>query len=72
MPSATARKTTKGTPASSKRTKGAVKRKVVTVRACEGTLTPAHFDVIVKEHGGRPLTTEERQQFRRFAKDPYP
>jgi hypothetical protein len=44
----------------------------VTVRASKGTLTAARFDAIAKEQGARPLTGNERQQFRRFAKDPYP
>ena len=74
MPSATAKKTTKGISNSTRRTKSAVQRlaKIVTVRRCKGTLTPARFDAIVKEHGGRPLTAEEKRQLRRFTKDPYP
>ena len=74
MPSATARKTTKNTPSFSKRTKAAAPRPagIVTVRRCKGALTPARFDAIVKEHGGRALTADEKREFRRFAKDPYP
>jgi hypothetical protein len=44
----------------------------VTVRRCKGALPPARFDAIVKEHGGRALTADEKRQFRRFAKDAYP
>lgn len=74
MPSATAKKTAQSTSSSSPRTRNATQQPagVVTVRRCKGTLPPARFDAIVKEHGGRALTADEKRQFRRFAKDAYP
>ena len=74
MPSTISKKTTKGTAYSSGRTKRASKGppKIVTMRPSKGTLTAAEFDAIAVKHGARPLTAEERKQFRRFAKDPYP
>jgi len=47
-------------------------RHSVLLRRSKGTLTPARFDAIVKEQGGRALTSAEKRQFRRFTKDPYP
>jgi hypothetical protein len=44
----------------------------VTVRRSKGTLAPTRLDAIVKEHGGRALTADEKRKLRRFAKDPYP
>ena len=72
MPSTTAKKTTKNTSASSSHTNGKREIKVVTIRPTRGTLSASRFDAIVKEHGGRPLTAEEKRQFRKLAKDPYP
>ena len=74
MPSAIAKKTAKSTLSSSPRTKSAAHRpsRIVTIRRSKGTLTPARLDAIVKEQGGRALTSDEKRQFRRFAKDPYP
>jgi hypothetical protein len=74
MQSATAKKITKSSSSFSRRTKSATARvgAIVTVLRSKGTLTPTRLDAIVKEHGGRTLTAEEKRKFRRFAKDPYP
>jgi hypothetical protein len=68
------KKTTKGTSAFSRRAKDAARRraKVVIVHASKGTLPAARFDAIAKAQGARALTPGEREQFRRFTKDPYP
>jgi hypothetical protein len=68
MPSAIAKKTAKSTSAFT----WPIKAKAKIVRASKGKLTAAKFDEIVKRHGGRSMSVEERREFRRFAKDPYP
>jgi len=74
MPSATAKKTTKRTQASSARTKAAPKRKMKAVNwyPAKGVLTEERADEIIRSFGGRPMTKEESRKFRKFIKDPYP
>jgi len=74
MPSTTSKRPTKRTPASSTPTKPAKKRaiKVVRVYPAKGTMTGEEFDAIAISHGARRMTPAERQEFRRFIKDPYP
>jgi len=74
MPSATAKKTTKNTPASSAKIKRAPKRRMKSIRIypLKGTLTEERADEIIRSFGGRPMTKEESKKFRKFFKDPYP
>ena len=73
MPSTTSKKATKNMSSFSRpinKPKRAVK--VLTIRPLKGTLSTERFDAIVQEHGGRALTSEEKRQFRKFVRDPYP
>ena len=72
MPSATAKKTTKSTPASTGPAKMALKKKPVKIYPLKGTMTEEEADALIQSYGGRPMTKEEERKFRRFFKDPYP
>ena len=72
MPSATAKKTTKSTPASSSPIKGTRKIKSVRIYPLKGKLSGERADEIIRSFGGRPMTKAESKEFRRFIKDPYP
>ena len=72
MPSGIAKKTTKSTPASTGRTKPALKKKPIKIHPLTGTMTEVEADALIRSYGGRPMTKEEERKFRRFFKDPYP
>ena len=72
MPSATAKKTTKGTPASSSPIRRSRKIKSVRIYPLKGKLSEERADEIIRSYGGRPATPEESREFRKFIKDPYP
>ena len=74
MPSATSKKTTKSTPASSAPTKAARKTKLkpVNVYPLKGAMTDEEADALIRSYGGRPMTKADEKEFSRFFKDPYP
>ncbi len=66
MPSATAKRTAQSISGATLRTKGTI------VRPAKATLTPSGLDEVLREHGGRPMTREERREFEEMFKGPYP
>jgi hypothetical protein len=72
MPSATAKKTTKSTPASSSPIRRSRKIKSVRIYPLKGKLSEERADEIIRSYGGRPMTKEASKEFRKFIKDPYP